>query len=91
MYYKILLYMIGVLWEIIEDLISYYRGRDFNKKHRRRHLNNMSEIQYTTWWSGSKNDIIVNTCGLLSGLGLSYISAVHENPIISGNLDCRIL
>jgi len=61
--------LIGILWEIIEDLLSkYVKKKDITKKHYRRKWNgNDDDIVYTDWWSGSMEDIIVNTSGFMLG------------------------
>ena len=75
--YNVMIYgfFVGILWEIIEDMISYFvKGKDLNKKHSRRDVLNNNELQYTNWWAGSSGDIIYNIIGMATG----YIIRTYE-------------
>lgn len=79
-YYSLILFSIGCSWELIEDIISYYiKNKPINKKHTRRFNNQLDTVLYNNWWSGSINDIIVNSLGIMSGIIIHiYFNNIRE-------------
>jgi len=64
--YSIVLFIYGVLWEIIEIIINILETKkgDIIKHQQTRSGNN---IEYVTWWAGSSKDILFNLCGIIFG------------------------
>jgi hypothetical protein len=74
---KILIFSIGVSWEIIESLMKRMTKKkgssNINEKSKRVRIND-NTIEYTTYWDSSFKDIIFNSFGMLCGTLLnSYI------------------
>jgi len=55
--------MIGIIWEFIEVLLSYYSILNC-------YLLNYGRNKYTKWWYGRYQDIIMNIFGIIFGLYL---------------------
>lgn len=73
----ILATFLGIIWEIIEDLLSKCIGKKRsikNEKHTRRFINDDSNIYYSTWWTGTGNDIVVNLLGLSLALFMRFMT-----------------
>jgi len=62
------LFFCGVVWELVEDLISKYtkKKKSISKKHTV--INQDKTVSYTTWWAGSYQDIIMNSLGIFHAL-----------------------
>jgi hypothetical protein len=74
---EIVIFLTGIGWEVLEDIISVYvKKKEFGKKHGRR-LMGSETIHYTDWWSGSVLDIVVNTFGIATG----YILRIYDTWI----------
>ena len=52
----------GVLWEIFESTCFLCTGKAEYKK-----VGNTGEVEYTSWWNGSFQDIVFNTMGFYAG------------------------
>ena len=65
---------IGIIWELIEYFLSFgnittdKRGRTSYES-----INNNGDIEYTTWWDSSTQDIVWNSLGGIIGMALSRI------------------
>ena len=60
------LFSLGVIWEFIEGIINWLETR---KGEEVKHQTTRGEngLEYVTWWSASKKDILFNGAGLLAG------------------------
>ena len=64
--YSIVLFIYGVLWEIIEIIINIFETKKGEiVKHQQ--TRNGDNIEYVTWWSGSYKDILFNLGGIIFG------------------------
>lgn len=52
----------GILWEIFESTCFLCTGRTEHKR-----VGNAGEIEYTSWWNGSFQDVVFNTLGFYAG------------------------
>jgi len=92
---KIFLFFIGIIWEIIEEKLSYIikldkEDKTFKKKHA---IKIKGKLQYENWWSGTFSDIIFNTLGITIGILIinykifpTYITRILNTIFIFGIL-----
>ena len=64
---------LGIIWEIIEYFFKLLSTKKNKKLKFKRTRNDNNEIEYTTWWDSSTQDIVWNSLGGIIGIGLSRI------------------
>lgn len=77
----LLLFFCGVIWEIIEDILSKFtKKKSINTKHTVVNLD--KTISYTNWWEGSYQDIVINSIGIIHALSIKKIPYVGKIDLI---------
>jgi hypothetical protein len=69
--HSVLLFSLGVLWELIESIINWWETEKGEVVKHQRTRNKQGDVEYTKWWSGSMKDIGFNSVGIVLGRILS--------------------
>lgn len=69
--HSVLLFALGVLWELIEAIINWLETEEGEVVQHQRTRNKEGDVEYAKWWSGSFKDIGFNTVGIVLGRMLS--------------------
>ena len=66
-HYSWVLFLYGVLWEVLEGIMNTLEtGQGQEVKHQRTRMKD-TKLEYVTWWEASYKDILFNSVGIVVG------------------------